>query len=106
MSPDFEPGDVLSEGTLLPADLIRAFTGAINTGEGPKTADLKSGLTLVTKYDDDEINYPTSEVFADHIGGTLESLMDELNELAPDGCYFGSHPDDGALYGFFEQEEL
>ncbi len=34
-----------------------------------------------------------------------EVLFDAMNDIAPDGCYFGSHPGDGSLFGFFEIEE-
>jgi hypothetical protein len=35
----------------------------------------------------------------------LSDLFDALNDIAPDGCYFGAHPGNGSDYGFWEVEE-
>ena len=41
----------------------------------------------------------------DDAKGLLDSLFDQLNEAAPDGYYFGSHPGDGSDYGFWAFED-
>jgi len=35
-----------------------------------------------------------------------EDLFDRFSEIAPEGYYFGSHPGDGAAYGFWRIEEV
>lgn len=34
-----------------------------------------------------------------------ETIFNLMNCIAPEGCYFGVHPGNGSLFGFFEYED-
>ena len=90
----------LSEATMRPEDLIPAFILGIRQIKPEMESQLSSKLDMI-EYDMKVAGYfETEECEYD-----LEWLFDTLNELAPEGCYFGSHPGDGSDYGFWEFEE-
>lgn len=82
----------VSHGTMHPKHLIPVFLDVLKTyapekynayvKENPEVLDL-DGI------DDETLGY------------VVEELFDKLNEIAPDGTYFGSHPGDGSDYGFW-----
>jgi hypothetical protein len=42
---------------------------------------------------------------SDDVMYLLEDLFDALNDHAPIGCYFGSHPGDGSDFGYWAHDE-
>jgi hypothetical protein len=83
-------------GTLLTADLVEAFTNEYaRIGGRPSNVRLfRSHLLLADGKDKDEL-----------LSFDLEDLFDLLDELAPEGTTFGSHPGNGSDFGFWTYEE-
>lgn len=81
-----KPGTVVSEGTLLPEDLVTNFAAALRALGSPCELPPLDGLEQ------------------DEVWMWVEALMDELQVHAPAGHYFGAHPGDGACFGFWEEE--
>jgi hypothetical protein len=90
-------GSVIS-ATLREEDLIPAFEEVLDSAgveyERPPSVDK---LLLSESLTDDELH----EV-ACYLNDTLFDLLDEI---APQGTYFGAHPGDGADFGFWETDE-
>ena len=82
----------VSSGTLLAEDLIKAFIDYIPEKHYAYD-DLYAEYTNLGNYENEEANY------------LLEDLFFVLNQLAPEGYYFGSHPGAEACFGFWEVEE-
>lgn len=82
----FTPNSSVSHGTCRWEDLIPCFL-----------ALLPDDHPLQSEFKDCEEFYASDEA-----GWLLERLFDVLGSMAPEGCYFGSHPGDGSDFGFWE----
>jgi len=92
-----EAGDEVSKATLRTEDLVGAFMGFLEA-----VCDEESMKTISAEYAEVSELDENSDELAWFLN---EFLFDCMNEIAPEGCYFGSHPGDGALMGFWECEE-
>ena len=89
----FNPGQVLSSGTLRPEDLIPRFASALGSF---LPASLARDIRQWSAGGFEEYLVPFAEA------EILEQLDEELQRLAPEGTYFGAHEGDGACFGFWE----
>ena len=91
-------GQSVSWGTMREEDLVPKFERVLDSVEKglydrPDAADkLEEGQELTPQEQD-------------IIGWYLEELFGLMNEIAPEGCYFGASGGDGADYGFWSCEE-
>jgi len=97
----------VSEGTMREEDLIPTFLDVLAELAPDKTreliaAELENDDSALSGTPDD---YGLADNELDGYGYFLETLFDALEELSPDGIYFGAHDGDGADYGFWIADE-
>ena len=85
----------ISWGTFRTEDLIERFSLALHSRSPTHSLvgeylDMDSGAVTMTELE--ELYF-------------LEDLFNALDEIAPEGTYFGSHPGDGSLFGFWPIDE-
>lgn len=99
-------GATLIHGTMRNCDLVPTFLEAIkDTVEYDQMVlDINGAnpdLSVITDQDasewDERWSYTEMTYF-------LDELFDILNNYAPEGYYFGSHPGDGSDYGYWTEE--
>lgn len=82
----------VSSGTLKSEDLIPKFLGVLKTyGKDKYDKYIKENPEVEDWKNLDE----------ETMGWVVDELTDLLNEIAPDGCYFGASDGDGADFGFW-----
>lgn len=102
-------GTIIS-GTQRPEDLIPALIDALDARKEMLLLDGK-----LSRYEFRQLDYWLVEIER-RMGRSgywqsadaqwdIEGLFDALNDLAPEGTYFGAHPGDGADYGYWPVEE-
>ena len=95
----------ISHGTLRTQDLLPAFLDAVEEhAPSHYEALMVQPFPVIPAHVQDEGDDSTWWD-SEEAGWKLEELSDILNDHAPEGCYFGSHPGDGADFGFWEVEE-
>jgi hypothetical protein len=107
-----EPGSVIS-ATMRPEDLIPAFLDALDAikeafsldASVPEADRVETIARLDAEMGRIEQRMQSPGYWdGEDVNWDLEFLFDELDNFAPDGCYFGAHPGDGADYGFWTVE--
>lgn len=95
----------ISHGTLRPQDLIPAFIDALSS-HFPAAYEqiMLAPFPLIPAFvqDEGDSSWWWDSEDAQYL---LEDLLDRLNECAPEGFYFGTHPGDGSDFGFWECEQ-
>jgi hypothetical protein len=103
----------ISEGTLLTRDLLMRFMNVLQQAdpsiecvrEFKRVWDAATTLSTFTT-----LEYDTAECVLEAIGFwdsaqaqwmLNEQAFDALNEVAPEGCFFGASEGDGASFGFW-----
>lgn len=86
-------GMTVSEGTLRGQDLIPRFMEVLYANGGKLRNELLPEIQ-------EDPGHPFWD--SDEMGECVAELFEELNEIAPDGYYFGAHQGDGACFGFWE----
>ena len=94
----------VSHGTMREEDLIPTFLEKLRELDPQRAEEIQED---VDKLELEQLagygTYYTEESKND-ASWVLMELFDALEECAPEGCYFGSNPGDGADYGFWEWE--
>lgn len=95
-----EKNSSISHGILRTQDLLRSFASELERFDVDNSV-----LVDRARADADIIDANDDGHSTENANDTLESLFNELDALAPDGCYFGAHPGDGSDFGYWEIEE-
>ena len=81
-------------GTHRPEDLIPALLSILETSDVKRHQHnvkvIKSNMEADDYYESEESEWDLNEI-----------LFDDLNDLAPEGHYFGAHEGDGSDFGFW-----
>lgn len=88
---------IVSSATLMEEDLIPAFEKVLKIAQVvyPRPPFVERFLN----------HEPMNTIGLERVSWYVEDLFDELDKVAPEGTYFGAHPGDGALFGFWSLDK-
>jgi len=91
--------------TLRPQDLLPAFLDVIT--ETPEYVQLVILSRIIPTGIIESFGCDAEDPWwdSDECLGIMGELFDVLNNYAPEGYYFGSHPGDGSDFGYWKLEE-
>ena len=107
----------VSEGTMRPQDVLPAIMGVLAEyrpsafnmiqyelafGDDTRFTQCQASIVYSEMCRNDNHPYWDSEDVSWIIN---ELAWDAMNDIAPEGYYFGSHPGDGSDYGFWQCED-
>lgn len=95
-------GVSLSWGTMRDIDLYNAFMPFL------EEHDNKAYEAICQDNADVIIELENEEYDGGYIKDSeylIEAMFGALDDIAPEGCYFGAHPGDGSDYGFWQHED-
>lgn len=80
--------------------------GSVSSGTFKSDELIPAFIDMLAYFDDERASLRDKE-YTDSISSDsrddnmVDDLINELSEYAPDYCYFGAHPGDGADFGFW-----
>ncbi len=97
-------GECISEGTLRTEDLIEACIPYLEEAGESDYADLLRAYLYVAR--DVDYHEALYEPFQEHLSMILnEEIFPKMEDIAPEGTYFGTMEGDGACFGFWRIQE-
>ena len=104
-----EPGEIIS-GTMRNVDLFHRFHFEAQWiaedlyKKGIMATDEQYGILSKLLEMESDVGTSSFDHDTEEASDMVHELFDILDDLAPEGYYFGAHPDDGACYGFWKPE--
>lgn len=91
----------VSEATMRPQDLLPKFLSVLEAYHPEAYAKIEAEFGAKLDNIDADDEWWESEECSWLLD---EDVWEAMNDIAPEGYYFGAHPGDGADYGFWEAE--
>ena len=100
-----EPGSI-SHGTMRNEDVLPKLMSALFKEDPQKARQIwQENPEFLEALCDKECGKDNSWWESEDANYIADELFDVMNDYAPEGHYFGSHPGDGSDYGYWKHED-